>query len=146
MKKRTMIFLAAVLTITAAVFTSCVTQHNGEYINAAQKIWLVGSLNDWNKDTALEATQNEGTYTFEYTYTAAKTEEIQFKVFVNEKDWKYAVTANSELKLDTPTTLKKVDGKDTNTKLKVEKDKKYKFSLDGTEFEQPILTVTEAKK
>lgn len=72
------------LALVAMSLTSCVTHNSGEdYVFAAQKIWIVGSINDWKEETALELKKSANNI-FEGEYKAVADGEIQFKVFVDK--------------------------------------------------------------
>ena len=149
MKKRTMTFLAAVLTITAAVFTSCVTQHpNLEYVSV-DKLWLVGSITKWDDPdhtfANVIALKKKDALNFELEYAAEKDDTIGFKLLINAKNWDSAVTHKGELKLNEAVTFTfpKDEPFGNEAKLKVEKGKKYLLKVFVVDASTLNVTVTE---
>ena len=147
MKKRTITFLAAVLTITAAVFTSCVTQHpNLEYVSV-DKLWLVGSITKWDDPdhtfANVIALEKKDALNFELKYAAEKDDTIGFKLLINAKNWDSVVTHKGELKLNEAVTFAKDKPFDTEAKLKVEKGKKYLLKVFVVDASTLSVTVTE---
>lgn len=146
MKKRTMTFLAAVLTITAAVFTSCVTQHpNLDYVNV-ETLWLVGSITSWDAPDKtfanVIALKKKDALNFELEYAAKKDDTIEFKLLVNEKKWGHDYTYGGDLELNKKVDFTSIPGAG-NTKLKVEKGKKYLLKVFVVDASTLNVTVTE---
>lgn len=146
MKKRTITFLAAVLTITAAVFTSCVTQHpNLDYVNV-ETLWLVGSITSWgdpnNTFANVKKLNKKDALNFDLEYTAEKDDTIEFKLLVNEKKWGHDYTYDGDLELNKKVAFTSIPG-GGNAKLKVEKGKKYLLKVFVVDASTLSVTVTE---
>lgn len=132
------------LALVAMSLTSCVTHNSGEdYVFAAQKIWIVGSINDWKEETALELKKSANNI-FEGEYKAVADGEIQFKVFVDKNKWGKDATYDGVLTLGTSYTFAAKPGAG-NAKIVLQNGKKYKIKVDGTRSVALIVTISEIK-
>lgn len=143
MKKSSLIGLLIVsLALFATSLTSCVTHNSGEdYVFSAQKIWIVGTINGWKEETALELKKSANNI-FEGEYTAVADGEIQFKVFVDKNKWGKDVTYDGVLTLGTSYIFAPKPGAG-NAKIVLQNGKKYKIKVDGTRSVALIVTISE---
>ncbi|MGP1368707.1 MAG: hypothetical protein ACTTKX_05570 [Treponema sp.] len=132
------------LALVAMSLTSCVTHNSGEdYVFAAQKLWIVGTINDWKEETALELKKSANNI-FEGEYKAVADGEIQFKVFVDKNKWGKDATYDGVLTLGTSYTFAAKPGAG-NAKIVLQNGKKYKIKVDGTRSVALIVTISEIK-
>lgn len=147
MKKLNKITAAlASLALTAAAFTGCVNTHPDlEYLNSAEKVWIVGSIDEfgaWTLNKALELKgDDEAVFTGEFTATTAGAE---FKVVIDDNsNWDTAFWSGdtTPFGVDTEVVCSTVGGMD-NCVVTLDIGVKYQITVDASNASASKVTFT----
>jgi len=147
MKKLNKITAAlASLALVAAAFTGCVNTHPDlEYLNSAEKVWIIGSIpefGEWTLNKALELTGNdEAVFTGEFTAQYAGAE---FKVCIDDNsNWDTCFWSGDTTPFgaDQEVVCTTVGGMD-NCNVTLDIGVKYKITVDASNASASKVTFT----
>lgn len=147
MKKLNKIMAAfASLALSAAVFTGCVTDNPDlEYLNSAEKVWIIGDTEEFGKFTLDKAFPLEGNqesvFTGEFTATTAG---AQFKILIDTNaNWDTAFWSGDTTPFfaDEKITCSTIGGLD-NCVVSLDIGVKYKITVDAINASAPVVEFT----
>lgn len=147
MKKLNKIMAAfASLALSAAVFTGCVTDNPDlEYLNSAEKVWIIGDTEEFGKFDLTKAFPLEGNeesvFTGEFTATTAGAE---FKILIDTNaNWDTAFWSGDTTPFfaDEKITCSTIGGM-SNCVVSLDIGVKYKITVDAINASAPVVEFT----
>ena len=148
MKKLSIVSMIGAAALGALALTGCPTSHpDAEYMNSAQKVWIIGSTTEFGEWTLanafeLEATEDDATI-FENTFTAT-TAGAQFKICIDDNtNWDscYWSGDTTPFYADEEVTCTTIGGMD-NCVVSFDVGVEYKITVNASNGAAPVVKFT----